>query len=137
MDTSSRKLTVFFDGTCDFCTRCVRWLRRADRHGRIAWVPFQQDELRSGAGLSVEQCERSVWAIGPGGTRAAGAEAFNVILSTIFGTRLPLRLYRLPGLRQTQEWAYRLIAANRHRLPGDTPYCRQFPQACGAHPRED
>jgi predicted DCC family thiol-disulfide oxidoreductase YuxK len=30
---------------------------------------------------------------------------------------------RLPGLRQLSAWGYRMVARNRHRLPGGTPAC--------------
>ncbi len=44
--------------------------------------------------------------------------------------RLPLTFYRLPGVGWLQERLYNLVAANRHRLPGDTPYCKRRPEEC-------
>lgn len=125
-------LTIFFDGSCDFCTRTVRLLRKLDRRGRITWLPFQNEQARDAAGLTLEACERSVWSVTPDGERGGGAEAMNMIVAVIMRRWLPLRIYRLPGMRQFQDWGYRMIATNRHRLPGDTPYCQQHPEACGA-----
>ncbi len=54
----------------------------------------------------------------------------NAALAAALGTRLPLLLYSLPGVRQVQDAAYSWVARNRGRFPGDTPYCRQQPEEC-------
>jgi predicted DCC family thiol-disulfide oxidoreductase YuxK len=123
------RLVVFFDGSCDFCTRCVRMLRSIDRRSRISWVPFQ-NPARAQAGLTLEACEQAVWAVAPDGSRWRAAAAVNRILAVILDRSFPVRIYEIPGMRSIQEWAYRLIAAHRHRLPGDIPYCQQHPEAC-------
>jgi predicted DCC family thiol-disulfide oxidoreductase YuxK len=124
--------TVVFDGDCGFCTRGRDLLVRLDRHSRVRTVPFQRPGVPGSTGLSSEQLAGSVWWLGADGRRAHSAEAVNAALSAALGTRLPLAVYRLPGVRQAQEAVYRLVAANRHRLPGARPWCRAHPEDCAA-----
>jgi predicted DCC family thiol-disulfide oxidoreductase YuxK len=60
----------------------------------------------------------------------SGAEAANAALSAALGTRLPLLMYRAPGIRAVQEAVYRRVADHRYRFPGTTPYCESHPVAC-------
>jgi len=99
-------------------------------------VPYQKSGVPASAGLSVEQCQNAAWAVEPGDAsgqprrRWRGAGAINASLAVALGLRLPLSFYGLPGVRRTQERAYDLVAANRGRLPGDEPYCEQYPDEC-------
>jgi predicted DCC family thiol-disulfide oxidoreductase YuxK len=124
------RATVIFDGSCDFCTRSVRFVRWLDRRRRLTIVPFQKPGVPAAHGLTVADCERAAWTVTPDGRRYPGAAAVNVALAVALGTRLPWVLYRLPGIRQLQDLIYALVARNRTRLPGDTPYCEQHPDAC-------
>lgn len=125
------RLTIIFDGSCNFCTRSVRWISALDRRGRISIAPFQDAAARTAAGLSVPQCEAAAWAITPDGRRYPGAHAINLAVAVALGLPAPVWLYRVPGVRQLQDSAYAWVARNRHRLPGDTPYCAQHPERCG------
>ena len=60
----------------------------------------------------------------------AGAEAADAAVSVAIGTRVPLLIYRTPGIRHVQDAVYRWVAANRYRFPGETPYCESHPVAC-------
>lgn len=106
-------------------------LARVDRHSRIDLVPFQHPGVVEATGIPAEELMTAIWWVGADGTRYRAAEAVNAALSAVLGNRLPLWLYRLPGIRSVQEWLYRVISANRHRLPGTTPWCRKVPADCG------
>ena len=96
-------------------------------------VPYQKPGVPASADLSVEQCESAAWAVEPGdapGRRWREASAVNASLAVALGLKLPLSFYGLTGVRWVQERAYDLVAANRHRLPGDEPYCEQRPDEC-------
>ena len=108
----------------------MRLVRALDRHRRVTAVPFQRSAALAAHGLTVADAEAAAWAIAPDGRRYRGAAAVNAALGTALGTGLPLRLYALPGLRQLQDRAYDWVAANRHRLEGDTPHCDQNPADC-------
>ena len=60
----------------------------------------------------------------------SGAEAANAAVSAALGTRLPLLVYRIPGMRFAQNAVYRWVADHRYRFPGTTPYCESHPVAC-------
>lgn len=125
------RLTLLFDGSCDFCTRTARLIRAFDRRGRVTIVPFQKPGEPERHGLTVAQCENSVWAITPDGFTYHAAAAANLTVAVALGSPLPLWLYAIPGVETVQEAAYRVIARNRTLLPGDTPYCEQHPEECG------
>lgn len=122
--------TLIFDGNCGFCTRCRDLLGRLDRKARVRTLPFQQPGVAEEAGATREELGRSVCWLGADGARYWGAEAANAALSAALGNRLPLRLYRVPGVRQLQNAVYRWVADHRHRLPGTTPWCSAHPATC-------
>lgn len=93
-------------------------------------VPFQQSGILAAHGLRLEQAEAAAWAVAPDGRRYRGAAAVDAAVAVALGTRLPLLLYALPGLRQIQDRVYAWVAAHRGRLPGDTPYCDRYPAEC-------
>lgn len=99
-------------------------------------VPYQKEGIPGSAGLSVEDCEKAAWAFEPGSVpgkprhRWRGAGAINASLAVALGTGLPLSFYGLPLIGPLQHRAYDLVAANRGKLPGDEPYCKQHPEEC-------
>jgi predicted DCC family thiol-disulfide oxidoreductase YuxK len=109
----------------------VRLVGALDRHRRVTAVPFQKSGFPESCGLTVRQCEQSVWAVTPDGFIYCTAAAANLTVAVVLGTPLPLWLYLFPGLHSLQEAAYRWVARNRSRFPGDTPYCVQHPEECG------
>lgn len=108
----------------------MRLVRVLDRGHRVTMVPFQQPGAAAAHGLSIAQCEAAAWAITPDGRRYPAAAAVNLTLAVALRWRLSLWLYAIPGLRQLQDSAYAWVARNRGRLPGDTPYCEQYPGEC-------
>ncbi len=108
----------------------MRLLEALDRNRRVTAVPFQKTGTPASVGLTLEECKASAWAIAPDGGRYRGAEAVNALVACAIGTALPLLVYYLPGIRHLQDFIYSLIASNRSRLPGDSPYCFQHPAEC-------
>lgn len=148
------ELTVLFDGHCGFCTRCVDAVEARDPQGRIAFLAHQVPGVRERHGVTRAQAEYQLWAIGPGGERAGGAQAVAAILDTLLGSggrleigarlghgsderahragrRGPLeRAARLPGVEQLLDAAYQWVARNRSRFPGTTPWCEAHTGTC-------
>lgn len=123
------RATLVFDGQCGFCTRCAGWLHRLDRRKQVRLRPFQGHGVLTECGLTAAQAAASVsWIDNDTGRQASGAEAVNLALAAALGTRAPLVLYRFT--RPVQERLYRLVARNRHRLPGVRPYCETHPTEC-------
>lgn len=131
---TARPLLVF-DGDCAFCTSSVRWLERV-LPGSFDAVPYQWTDLPA-LELTDEQCRARVRWVGdvarPGTTSSSGAHAVGDLLVHGGRTRggvpgaaarvLGL-LARVPPTSWAAEGVYRVVAANRHRLPGGTPACR-------------
>jgi predicted DCC family thiol-disulfide oxidoreductase YuxK len=121
---------LFFDGACGMCTRSRNFLVRLDRTGNLRTEPLQGAGAAERLGILQSQLLDSVRWLDSSGAVYSGAEAVNAALSAALGTRLPLLIYRIPGIRSLQDAVYRWVAANRYRFPGITPYCESRPVAC-------
>lgn len=125
---------MLFDGDCGFCTTSVRVLQRVFA-ADVDVVPWQFADLAA-LGVSADRAEREVVWVGIDGGTAGGAQAFARYLGAaggiwpVFGAVL-----RTPPVRWLAAGAYRLIANNRHRLPGGTPACALRPPADGSERR--
>lgn len=114
--------TLVYDGDCAFCTRCVEWLRplHLARPRVVAW---QHADLAA-LGLSREQCELELQWVTADRDRAGGADAVRQLLLASGGLWAALGVVLgVAPLRQLANAVYRVVAANRHRLPGGTPAC--------------
>lgn len=113
-----------------FCTLCVELFQSLDRHSRVTVVPYQNAQLRQSAGLTIEQCQKSVWTVAQDGTRYPGAAAIHAALARIFGSPLVFQMYQWPLMKSIEDTVYRWVASRRHRLPGRRPYCKKYPEEC-------
>ena len=114
---------LVFDGDCAFCTSCVHfvegWIRPEAEI--VAWQFADLPAL----GLSEERASEALQWVGRGGEVRGGHEALAAMLACAGAPwRLAGRVLLLPGISPLAARAYRLIAANRHRLPGGTPACK-------------
>lgn len=121
---------LYFDGVCGMCTRSVAAIARLDRTGALEIRPFQEPGTAEVLGVSDETMRRSSWWRDSSGAVYGGAEGINAALSAALGNRLPLLIYRLPGVGAVQRLIYRYVASHRYRFPGTTPYCESHPVAC-------
>ncbi len=101
-------------------------------------VAAQVPGVHDRTGLTVEQTQRSAWTVGgggggstgPGGVAAGGPRAVALMLAVAWNTGAPLLVWRIPGAGWLLDRLYEVIAANRSRLPGDTPWCAAHPGGC-------
>jgi predicted DCC family thiol-disulfide oxidoreductase YuxK len=120
---------LLFDGECGFCTRSLGWLRMLDGKHRIESLPYQQPGAPESVGAGFDECSESLQWLGTDGIRLQGAAAANAALGVAVDSSWPSRLYaRSSGV---QERLYGLVARNRRRLPGMTPWCSRYPEQCG------
>ncbi len=124
------KGTLFFDGACGMCTRSRDFLLTFNRTGDLTTEPLQREGTAQRLGIPPEQLLDSARWLDSSGRVYAGAEAANAAVSAALGTRLPLLVYRLPGMKWAQDAIYRWVADHRYRFPGTTPYCESHPVAC-------
>lgn len=130
MDITAGTPVLVFDGDCAFCTSSLHFGERLLGTDGWASIPFQFADMDALAAFTAgaanaERAQREVLWITPTGRVHGGADAVaKVLLRT---RRLPWVLLGgialLPGVRVLMAGLYRLIAANRHRLPGGTPAC--------------
>ncbi len=101
--------------------RCARVLERIGPDAEIvAWQLTDLAEL----GITEEQATDAVQWVQVDGTVRSGHEAIAAMLSTAGRIwRIVGRMILLPGISSMAARVYRLVADNRHRLPGGTPAC--------------
>jgi predicted DCC family thiol-disulfide oxidoreductase YuxK len=117
---------LIFDGDCGFCTSSAHWLaRRLDRPAdpNVRLVPWQFTDLAP-LGTTTERAKYEVLWVSPDGTIRGGAAAFAAWLE-FRGGACAIAGYAmdLPIIRTLAAAVYRLIAKNRHRMPGGSPAC--------------
>lgn len=123
-------VTVIFDGKCGVCTRTIRKLNDWDKRNVLEFRTCQSMNLDDLGGISPKMCMRAVWAISEDGTIASGSDAAALIASAMLNNWWPWRIGRLPGIRHILGFGYQLVADNRMKFPGDTPWCQQHPEDC-------
>jgi predicted DCC family thiol-disulfide oxidoreductase YuxK len=109
--------TVIYDGDCGFCTASVeaasRWLRT-----RVSIVPWQRADLVA-LGVPESDARLALQWLGADGVRLQGHRAVAAWLREAGGLwRVCAALLTAPGLNAVAAAAYRLVAANRGRIPG-------------------
>jgi predicted DCC family thiol-disulfide oxidoreductase YuxK len=123
---------LVFDGDCGFCTTSVRVLERIGPDAEI--VAWQMTDLAA-LGVSEQQAGDAVQWVEVDGTVRSGHEAIAAALGSAGRIwRVAGRTLTLPGLSWIAAKLYRLIADNRHRLPGGTPACERDVRAGGSSP---
>jgi len=118
---SGPKPVLVYDGDCAFCTSCMRVVERigVDAH-LVAWQFADLPRL----GLTENAASGALQWIEPDGRSRAGHEAVAALLIRAGGLwAIPGRIILLPGISPVAARLYRLIADNRHHLPGGTPAC--------------
>lgn len=123
-------VTIVFDGECGVCTRTISQLKRWDRRGVLTYRPCQSIPSAGWNGVTPALCERAVYAVADDGSIAHGSDAAALILTAMVNNRWPYRIGTAPGIRQVLQGGYRVIANNRRKLPGETPWCQQHPEEC-------
>lgn len=119
--TTDRPLLIF-DGDCGFCTRAVTLI--FDRlRPRAEAVRYQSVDL-GGCGTTADRARYEVlWHV-PGEEVVGGVRAFSRLLRTCDQPWAAIgALLGVPPFRWVAHMVYRLIANNRHRLPGGTEAC--------------
>lgn len=117
---------LVFDGDCAFCTSCARLLERSGPQADVvAWQVADLDAL----GITAAQAAEAVRWVAVDGTVRSGHEALAAALGTTArpAWRIAGRALLLPGISPLAAAGYRLVARNRHRLPGGTSACATGP----------
>jgi predicted DCC family thiol-disulfide oxidoreductase YuxK len=123
--------TLVFDGDCGFCTRSAEVARRVLPAG-VAVTAWQFADLAA-LGTTAQRAQREALWIGADGRVAGGATAVSRALRATGGVWLVLGwLLAVPPVSWLARVVYRVVAANRMRLPGGTPACAAPPSGSRA-----
>jgi predicted DCC family thiol-disulfide oxidoreductase YuxK len=117
---------LIFDGDCAFCTTSARLLQRLLKSD-VAVEPWQFVDLAAYRTDSRRASHEVLW-VDQSGRVHGGAQA--VARWMIHAGRVWRLLgipMTLPPIRWIAAGVYRVIATNRHRLPGGTPACALRP----------
>jgi predicted DCC family thiol-disulfide oxidoreductase YuxK len=122
--------TVIFDGTCGFCTLCVRLMGVVDPQDRLVALPCQQTRRVTALGVTSGECAAAAWVVTDAGERFGGAQA--VLAAIAIARRWPwlLTLGALPVIRHILAGIYHVVSSIRPWLPGDRPWCDAYPDQC-------
>ena len=118
--------TLLFDGDCAFCTRSAELARRV-LPASVDVVAWQFADL-DGFGTTAERAQAEVLWVDRDGAVSGGAPA---VARALRAAGLPWAAFgvvlSVPPVRWVAPFVYRLVAANRYRLPGGTAACRVPP----------
>ena len=108
------RVTLVYDGECEFCTRLARWVERQDRRGRVSVRANQEAGLIESLGLTREEVGRAAWAVEASGRKFAGAAAINRVLRELGGgLELIGSLYQVAPVKWVEDRYYGRVARRR------------------------
>lgn len=103
------KHLVLWDGECGFCRRCVGFLARHDRFGRLEFCPYQEAELSPPLR---EACSHAMHVIKTNGEIIRAGRAAMFCAQFTRWHRLA-RIAQWPIFLPFVELGYKIVAANR------------------------
>lgn len=106
-----------YDQDCPFCRKSVDIARKKVR-STATFVPWQETDLAP-LGLTSEQTEATAWLVCRDGRKFSGGDAVaGVMVRGRPVAKVLGHIMFLPGVRVLSRAAYRVVSANRHRIPG-------------------
>lgn len=106
-------VTLIYDGACGLCRDAVNLVRRWDRAGRFAYVPFQDGSRVAAFGVPLTALAAAMHLVLPDGRVFAGADAAPEILRRLPGKAWLAAPFALPGAMRLARRVYAWIAARR------------------------
>lgn len=117
---------LLFDGTCGFCARCAGLAQKLTTDALV--TPWQQADLAA-LGTTAQRADHELLWVAPSGRVYGGAQAVaGLLISCGLPWAVAGHVLRLPPFRWLAAGLYRVIATNRHRMPGGTPACALPPR---------
>lgn len=117
------ELTLIYDGDCGFCTTSALWIK--SHGGSFLISPWQAIPDLQHYGLDEADVGKAAYLVTSDQVVAKGSDAISTCLKI---SNFPLNLLGyfllLPGVRQLARPIYRVIARNRHVMPGATNTCK-------------
>jgi predicted DCC family thiol-disulfide oxidoreductase YuxK len=107
------RITLVYDGDCEFCTRLARWVEGHDRRGRVVARPNQEPGLIELLGLTRAEVDRASWAVGMDGRFEGAAGISRVLRELSGGWRVLGSLYLVPPVGWLEDRYYKRVARRR------------------------
>jgi len=119
----SRDRIVLFDGSCGFCSRWVRFIRKNDKLNKITCIPSQSDEAAELSGIkNVRDLAGDTVIFVQNERIYYRSEAAIRILANLGGWyRISKVLLIIPS--SIRDYFYTLVARNRHKWSGNDEEC--------------
>lgn len=118
------RFKLLYDGECPFCSAEVRWLRRLDRHGRLALEDIAAPDFEPGKyGRSMDELMGAIHGVFPDGRMTTGVETFRQAYRAI-GLGWLVTPIGWPVLRPVFDLLYKVFARYRVQLG------RRFGRGC-------
>jgi predicted DCC family thiol-disulfide oxidoreductase YuxK len=88
--------------------------------------------LAQGESIGVTRAEgdAAAWTVADGGVKVGGARAIALALAVGRQAQWPVLPWKVPGAPWLFDQIYAFVAANRHRIPGETPWCLEHVGDC-------
>lgn len=115
MDRLDIHATLLWDGSCDFCRWCVRWVESHDARKRIKAIPYQEVSSPIMTDSFRAQCARSVQLLLPGSPPLSGGRAVLAVFSML-GWRKTAAFLSTPPLIWVIQAGYWVTARYRGAL---------------------
>lgn len=113
---------LLYDGDCGFCRRTITTLLAEPRRP-VNVRTWQETDLEA-LGVDERRAAREMLWVRADGRVTGGAAAFADLFRHLGGRWRPVgALLRTPPTRWLATGLYRIIARNRHRMPGSTTAC--------------
>lgn len=117
-------MILIYDGDCGFCTNCASF-GQARLRRPVEIYPWQSISDLSQYGLTQQDVLERVYFVNHNGTVVGGARALCRFGQHMkFGWEILGTILLVPPLIYIAEFIYRIVARNRHRLPGSSGACR-------------
>lgn len=129
MPAGSGKVTIYHDGRCPFCQWSQQRIERYDRDRRLEVRDYHQHA--SDTPFSFADLNRAMHVQTPDGLWHIGYFGWIEILKVLPRWRRLARLLSIAPLRWIGPPMYRLIAANRYRIPRFLLRWLGAPPVCG------
>lgn len=113
--SSRPALTLYFDGSCALCRSQMQALAAHDAAQQLRFVDCAAPDFAGGPAPRAALMQ-AIHAVDAAGQVHVGVAALR-LACTLTGLRHRAAWTAWPVLRTVAEWAYRLLARHRHRLP--------------------
>ena len=117
MDITQVKATIVYDGECNFCKRCIEWLKKHDIASHFDYLPCQSTMKKERfPQIKEENCLKAMYIVFQDGRFYSGGDAIPRIMSFLPRWKQFVFLFKIPATLILARLGYQIIARNRRRL---------------------